>query len=212
MLFLQKIETNLLFHFAKGKMNKSKNDILPRDAIKPIELSDPMYDTIDGMIRKSYTDACICWIEHVENPVLRERYEIYKASLKEPNEKLLFHGTSRDIARTITIEGFRPEKNVISAYGNGVYFSTLASYSQHYSVMKDYGRKKKNIAHPELDDVRYLLICSVALGKVRAGGTERNIPEGYNSFSGPDMFIVDKKEACIPIYLAAFYPGATVKK
>jgi hypothetical protein len=178
------------------------------DTINRIELSDPMYDTIDGMIRKSYTDACICWIERVENPVLRERYEKYKTTLKEPNEMLLFHGTSREVARIITLEGFRPEKNTVSAFGKGVYFSTLASYSQQYSVMKETRRRKKNIARPKLADIRYLLICSVALGRVRKAGTESIIPEGYNSFSGPDMFIVDKREACIPVYLAAFYPYA----
>lgn len=205
-------------------MNTSINDtkVAPSDAPRYLTTSDPMYDTIDNEIRKSYPDVCVCWIEDVVNPFLLERYELYKATLKEPNEKLLFHGTSKEAARAITLEGFRPELNTVSAHGKGVYFSESATYSSGYSIMKS-GHIRSRRRNPKsirpLEDMNakavdyskilYLLVCKVAVGRVRKSGHEHVIPEGYNSFGGPGMFIVDRKEACIPAYLAAFYPDAT---
>lgn len=195
---------------------------VPSEALRYLSTSDPMYDTIDNAIRKSYPDVCVCWIEDVTNPFLLERYELYKASLKEPNEKLLFHGTSKETARIITLEGFRPELNTASAHGKGVYFSESANYSSGYSIMKSGHvrvRKRQPKSRPKLEElptqavdyskILYLLVCKVAVGRVRQSGQEQIIPEGYNSFGGPKMFIVDRKEACIPVYLAAFYPDAT---
>jgi len=164
-----------------------------------LSLSDPMYDQIESLVRQTYSRSCIVWIEEIENLTLLEQFEKYKASLSSPNVKQLFHGTSAETARIIINEGFDPAFNKTSAYGKGVYFSTRAKYS------KDYSRERK-------DGLAFMLVCDVITGNVGQGRSGQPIPSRFNSVTDnlrrPDMYIVDKREACIPQYLVAFYPKA----
>lgn len=169
---------------------------------KYLSLSDKVYDEITLQIRKTYPNVCVVWIEKIFNAKLEEKYEKYKSSINPPNEKRLYHGTSERIARIICEDGFDPSYNTASSYGKGVYFSTRAFYSSSYSLKN----RQTN------QDIVYLLVCDVVLGKTCKGLQNTHIDKGYDSATDnlkkPDMYIVNKREACIPRYLVAFYPDA----
>lgn len=162
-----------------------------------VDLSSPKYEEIEKMIRETYENSCIVWIEKCENKELQELYDTYYTSLLnsniEPNVKTLFHGTSEASARSIISNGIDTRYKKRCAFGQGIYFSTRAVYS------KDYTKKSS-------DDISFMLLCDVILGKTTTG---TNIPEGYHSLTDnlrkPDMYIVNKKESVLPKYLVAFY-------
>lgn len=160
-----------------------------------LNMSDKMYDYISEQVRKTYKNSCIVWIEQIENKTQKDML----ASLSIPNIKTLFHGTTEDAARQIIFNHFDPVYKKVCAYGNGLYFSTRAEYSKSYSKMNR-------------DQLAFMFVCDIAVGKVAQGQSGKNIPKGYDSFTdnirNPDMYIVDKSEAIYPRYLVGFYPLA----
>jgi len=172
---------------------------------KYLSLNDPEYSKIENAILETYQNACICWIEEVENKELLGKYTAYKNTFVEPNEKRLFHGTNKENINSIIENGFDPTRNKASAYGLGTYFSTRAAYSKDYSLK---GKKSKK-GNPE-NDIAYLFVCDVVTGKTKQGSGLAKIPPGFNSFTDnvdkPDMYVVDKLEACFPRYVVGFYP------
>lgn len=169
-----------------------------------LEMSDPEYVKIENGIFASYKNACIVWIEKIENKFMEEAYDNYKNTVAkrngDANEKRLFHGTGEEMARKIIRQGFRPDLAKVCAHGDGVYFSKFASYSKNYSIMKS----KKG------EEILFMLICDVITGNV--GQAFGKIPKQFDSVTDslckPSMYIVDKSEACIPRFLVAFYPNA----
>jgi hypothetical protein len=157
-----------------------------------------MYEEIENIVRKTYEHSCIVWIEKIKNETLENNFKQYISTLNPPNIKRLFHGTSEEIARIIIQEGFDPSKNKVSAHGLGVYFSTRAAYS------KDYCKTTKG------RDYVFMLVCDVATGKVCKGRHSQPITDGFDSatdnLNHPDMYIVNKREAALPLFLVAFYP------
>ena len=164
-----------------------------------LDMSDKMYDFISEQVRKTYKNACIVWIEQIENKSQKDMFDNYVKSLPKPNIKTLFHGTNENTARAIIFSHFDPSYKKVCAYGNGLYFSTRAQYSKSYSKMNN-------------DQLAFMFVCDIVCGKVAQGNSGKNIPKGYNSFTdnlkNPDMYIVDKAEAIWPRYLVAFYPLA----
>jgi len=167
-------------------------------SVEYLKLSDPMYEEIENAVRKTYEHSCIVWIEKIKNEELEKKFKEYVLTLNPPVVKRLFHGTSGEIARIIIEEGFDPSKNKTSAHGLGVYFSTRALYS------KNYCHKTKGC------DYVFMLVCDVATGKTCKGLNGQPIPKEYDSatdnINRPDMYIVNKREAALPLYLVAFYP------
>lgn len=168
-------------------------------SVSYLSLSDHVYEDIENRIRATYKDACIMWIEKIENPVLEKNYLKYQQTIHPPHIKTLFHGTSEKIARIIIKEGFDPAYNRTSVHGLGCYFATTAVYSKNY-CKKEHGR-----------DYVFMLVVDVVTGKSTKGRANTPIPGGYNSATNstkkPTMYIVNKKEAALPKYLVAFYPN-----
>jgi len=183
-------------------MKKSTNSAYDcRMSTVYVKVGDKIYEKIEEAIRASFIDACIVWIEQVENKQLELDHVKYAAQFDNPNlRRFLFHGTSEQVARKIIWEGFDPSFNKTSAHGKGVYFATDASYSRSYSV--SHMQKKAELA--------YMLVCDVVLGKVGQGEQSKPIPAVYDSVTDslvkPSMYIVNKKAAAMPRYLVAFYP------
>lgn len=164
-------------------------------------LSDPEYTKIEEMVRKTYKNACIVWIEKIHNDSFRGIYENYKLSINPPNEMTLFHGTNEDAARSIIRYGFDPSYSKICAYGKGIYFSKRASYS------KDYSKRLRG------NDLAFMFVCDVVTGKCCQGYPNKPIQHGFdsatNDIANPDMYIVNRREAAFPHFLVCFYPDAT---
>jgi len=169
-------------------------------SVNYVSLSNPVYSEIEKAVLATYQNACIVWVEEIKNPELEHQYVLYKAQFDEPNERRLFHGTSERISRIIIKEGFDSSKNKCSAYGLGTYFSTRAEYSRHYAKTRS------------KDDLAFMLVCDVTLGRTCQGHADRPIDPGYDSATDnmrkPDMYIVGRNDAVVPRYLVAFYPSA----
>ena len=165
-----------------------------------VDLSDPVYREIEERIRATYPNSCIVWMERLLNPHLENEFKMYQSTIKPPNVKTLFHGTSEEIARIIMREGFDPSKNKASMYGKGVYFATTAAYSKNY------------MHRTESQDFCFMLFCDVVTGRVGQGiaGTPFSAQD-FDSVADrpaqPSIYVVNRREAALPKYLVAFSPG-----
>lgn len=163
----------------------------------------PEFDMISCLVRETFPQSCIVWIEKNHNLWLKQLYDDYRQKLSPTNERMLFHGTSEPIARSIMKEGFDPTKCVSACNGVGIYFSPAAQVSASYSRGKQ--DQNSNI------DLAFMLCCDVALGTSCRLGWNQKIPQGFNSgesYQTPPEYVIDKREAAYPKYLIAFYPDA----
>jgi hypothetical protein len=159
------------------------------------------------MIRKSYPNSCILYVEEIVNEELLERYQEKKTELQglrgehRVKELQLFHGTKHTNINSIAGFGFSKEFNKTSAYGKGTYFSTKAMYSRTYTDNDN-------------TDVSYMFICDVLVGNctVVTGPREINTELYDNSvdnLSNPTIYVSPYDDGCYPRYLVAFHKNAT---
>ena len=169
---------------------------------KYVDMSDPQYDEILAGIRKSYANSCVLWIEEVQNEELERAYLLQKNDLlslrgKDVVKELrLYHGTNEAAARMIIRDGFDPSVNRKSVYGKGTYFARDASYSISYAPPSGN------------DEVSYVLICDVLVGKTKTYGSNQTIDTTLHDNSADQMrriFVTPYRYGAIPRYLIAFY-------
>jgi hypothetical protein len=163
-----------------------------------LDLSDPDFERISAMVRKSYPKSCICWIERVKNPNLEAAYAACKASIG--NEHLMFHGSSEDAIRTIAMTGFDPSRNKTSAFGKGTYFAKNASYSFNY------------MRHDK-EGIAYMLLCRVLVGRPCLGSSNLRIDttkfdSACNHTSHPTIVVTPHAAAACPDYIICFHKTA----
>jgi len=150
-------------------------------SFKPVFMSEKIYDDLSTILRKSYENACILYIDRVVNPELNTRFVAYKTK-HDLTETRLYHGTRVDSVRPICSDGYKASLNKRSAYGQGTYFSSMASYS------KDYTDKTES-------DESFILVNKVCLG-----------PD-YNT-NGKEIFVVKDDDAAFPEYVICFHKEA----
>jgi hypothetical protein len=168
-----------------------------------VEMSEKLYDEISARVRKSYPNSCIVWIEENINPALRANYERLRdeisARVPDSKEVQFFHGTKEENINSILAGGFDATLNKTSAYGKGTYFARDAMYS--YSYM-----------HPGKEQISYMFLCDVVLGKPTLGQANTQIPKGYDSFvdrlQDPSIVVTPYDAGAFPRYIIAFHKSA----
>lgn len=177
------------------------------DSVKrtAIYVSSPDYSDLEKGILVSYPNACVLWMEKIENSFLEEKYEQQKKELemkrgKPCEEHMLYHGTSESIASIIIQTGFIPSKNARSVYGKGTYFAKNASYSRDY-------------APPASDHISFMLLCSVLVGEVAVYRPNQTIQielhdNSVDNIQHPTIYVSPYQYGVIPRYLIAFYRNA----
>jgi len=155
----------------------------------PVKISDPIYDIISEKVYKSYPNACICFIDRINNSNLQAIYDHSKSGMTEYTEYELFHGTKANLIDTIANNGFDPDKNVVSAYGKGTYFARDARYSSHY--MKT----------PDKIGLSYMFYATILVGEF-GKDTLCDNPKS------PSIFVATKFEQTYPGYIIAFDKNA----
>jgi hypothetical protein len=170
-----------------------------------IALSDPQFSRVEEGIRESYPNACVLWIEQIENPALERLYQQQKLEIETKrkqscSELLLYHGTTESAVGTIIHHGFNPERNVRSVYGKGSYFAKNASYSRDY-------------APPRSDKISFMLLCSVLVGNVAVYGNSYIIDttlhdNSVDHLDRPSIYVTPYTYGAIPRYVIAFYRDA----
>lgn len=161
------------------------------------------FDKVAAYITKSYPNSCIMFIEKVENHRYEERYETLKASMENPDERILFHGTTERSAYSIAEEGYRLTMNRRSAFGVGTYFAAEAMYSKDYA----------DINKKEEFELSFLIVNKVLTGKKSKGtnGSKINLESAdsqVDSVTNPRLFSIPREYQAIPLYIVAFHKNA----
>ncbi|NWZ24385.1 PAR14 polymerase, partial [Asarcornis scutulata] len=152
-------------------------------------------------------------IERIQNPFLWKTYQMKKRQMADKNtngdnEKLLFHGTSKESLTLINSTGFNRSYAGMHAanYGNGTYFAVHASYSAHDTYSR-----------PDVDGKKYMYVARVLVGEYSQGSkgsitpaakSAGNSVELYDSSTDnvnhPSMFIIFSDIQAYPEYLITF--------
>jgi Poly(ADP-ribose) polymerase catalytic domain len=168
-----------------------------------VEMSEKLYDEISAKVRASYPKSCIVWIEENVNPGLLAAFEKQRDEVASTNGDARvvegFHGTREENISQIAIEGFDPVYNKTSAHGKGTYFARDAAYSFSYM-------------HPGREQVSYMFLCDVILGKSHLSAAYQQCPKGYDSFvdrlQNPSIYVTPYRYGAFPKYIIAFYKSA----
>lgn len=167
-------------------------------SLTPVYMSDPRFETVSKYITADFPNACILYIDEVQNQPLLDAFE-NKLLERDATEKILFHGTKSTYVSKIASSGFDPTKNRISAFGVGTYFATRASMSLQYTDV-------------DRDGVSYVFVCRVLVGKTAIGKVNAAIPEGIdnnvNSMTNPTIYVSPYADGAYPQYLVAFHKSA----
>ena len=172
-----------------------------------ISMSDKRFDKISDMVRKSYVNACVLYIDEVVNAPLQEAYERRRESIKSMRgaveERQLFHGTSDEFIDPIAINGFDPTKNKTAMYGYGTYFAVNASYSYNYM------RSATN------NEVTYMFLADVLIGLQTQGKRQQpgtaavyDWDNNVDVLSKPTIYTSPYADGAYPRYIIAFHKNA----
>lgn len=130
----------------------------------------------------------------VNNPTLADMFEMCRANLaretRDTAEKLMFHGTTRTAAGSISRSGFdiRYSGTHGQALGPGIYFAENASYSHGYAEADHGGRQ-------------CMIIARVLPGRQAHGRDTERSPNYYDTVSGGDILAVKREQQGLPVYI-----------
>ena len=145
-------------------------------------MSDTRYTDIESLIRKSYPEACILYIDEIINPCLEARFQKRRTTMK--GVKSMFHGTKESTINQIITNGFDPLFNVRAVHGPGVYFAENAMYSSAYMFSSKPG------------DPTFMFLADVLVGET-----------GKDNYHGPEIMTTVHADGAFPRFLIAFHKG-----
>ena len=187
----------------------------PTEEFKVVDLSEILhhdeYSKVKAQFMTTMTGFTIKSVKRVQNPGLWEDYERQKSKItkknsgQSPEERWLFHGTSKDIVEPICQQGFdwRLSGSKHGArYGKGSYFAVEASYSHNYSSKA-------------VQDVCRVFMAKVIVGSYVAGSYETQRPPSkdssdplsplhdscVNNVGKPTIFVVFERSQAYPYYI-----------
>jgi len=127
---------------------------------------------------------------------------------KQPLERHLFHGTTKDASESICHNNFDPRVAGVNgnSQGYGSYFATTACMSDDYTSLQGSG------------GVRHIFLAKVLVGKASMGKHNYRRPPSLNSKTqryalydscmdnkeNPRMFVVFDSCQCYPYYLIKY--------
>lgn len=172
-----------------------------------VPMSDPIWDTASKVLLTDYPKMCICWIERINNPEVREAYADRREAMREQigtenvHERVLFHGTKANHIDDIVRDGFKVALNRVSAYGIGTYFATSAAMSASYT----------DVAYSS--EMSFMFVCNVLVGRCAAGHHKATLDTRLydnttNDRLNPTIFTTPTDDRAFPEYLVAFYKRA----
>ena len=166
-------------------------------AYEAVPLGSKLYDELVGILRQSFKDACVLYIDRIINPDLEAAFLKRKGAFAElgfGDEVRLFHGTTAAAIMSICNEGYKSSYNKVAAYGHGTYFSSAGSYSKNYAKVTGKGES-------------FMLVNRVLLGRHTPSG----VGGGYLGDSGGDgrtIFVTKHDDAALPEYVICFHKDA----
>ncbi|NWT07825.1 PAR14 polymerase, partial [Vireo altiloquus] len=152
-------------------------------------------------------------IERVQNPYLWKTYQIKKCEMdkkngNKKNEKLLFHGTSKESLTLINKSGFNRSYagKHAAKFGNGTYFAVNAKYSAHdtYSKPDVNGRKYMYLARVLVGEYSQGIEGAITPAPKNPGNSVDLFDSSTDNVSQPSMFIIFNDIQAYPEYLITF--------
>ncbi|NXB17225.1 PAR14 polymerase, partial [Rhagologus leucostigma] len=152
-------------------------------------------------------------IERVQNPYFWKAYQIKKCEMDKKNgtrknEKLLFHGTSKESLTLINKHGFNRSYAGMHAahFGNGTYFAVNASYSAQdiYSKPDMNGKKYMYLARVLVGEYSQGIKGAITPASKNAGNSVDLFDSSTDNVSQPSMFIIFNDIQAYPEYLITF--------
>ncbi|NXG87581.1 PAR14 polymerase, partial [Stercorarius parasiticus] len=190
-------------------------DDMQNQRLKIVELKPETreYRDVQERFMKSCQSLKIEKIERVQNPFLWKTYQIKKHEMDNKNgntnnERLLFHGTSKESITLINNHGFNRSYAGMHAasFGNGTYFAVNASYSASDTYSK-----------PDVNGKKYMYLARVLVGEYSLGTKGSITPAPKNASNSidlfdsstdnvkhPSMFIIFNDIQAYPEYLITF--------
>ena len=162
-----------------------------------VPLSSKLYGDLVDIVRKSYKDACVLYIDKITSPLLEEafikRKELFMKSYGDADELQLYHGTNSESVDSILEVGFKASYSKVAAYGRGTYFSATSKYSKQYTDITS-------------DGLSFLLVNRVLLGQhtVSVNGSFT----GDSGGDGRNIYVVKWDDAILPEYIICFHKNA----
>ncbi|XP_073337281.1 protein mono-ADP-ribosyltransferase TIPARP-like [Pagrus major] len=175
------------------------------------------YQSVQGLFYESLPEieVDLVSIQQVQNLLHWDKYQRHKAYMqkqhtksKEPLERHLFHGTTKEASEEICHNNFDPRMAGVNgtSYGFGSYFAITASFSNGYTAT----------AHQ--DDVRHMFLAKVLVGTVSVGKNNLRRPPPIisktrqyrlydtcvDNVNKPTMFVVFDSCQCYPYYLIKY--------
>ncbi|NWU08682.1 PAR14 polymerase, partial [Cephalopterus ornatus] len=190
-------------------------DSMENERLKIVELRPETREYRD--VQERFLQTCQSFriekIERVQNPYFWKAYQIKKREMDNKNgntnnERLLFHGTSKESLTLINNRGFdRSYAGMHAAnFGNGTYFAVNANYSAHDTYSK-----------PDVNGKKYMYLARVLVGEYSQGKRGSITPEPKNAsnsidlfdsstdnVSQPSMFVIFNDIQAYPEYLITF--------
>ncbi|NWR07248.1 PAR14 polymerase, partial [Paradoxornis webbianus] len=175
------------------KSEDEKSTVLPptwdhmeNERLKIVELKPDSkeYKEVQEKFLKTCQSFKIEKIERVQNRYFWKNYQIKKCEMDKKNghtnnERLLFHGTSRESLTLINEYGFNRSYAGMHAanFGNGTYFAVNASYSANDLYSK-----------PDANGKKYMYLARVLVGEYSLGKKGSITPAQKNPSNSVDLF------------------------
>ncbi|NXP21327.1 PAR14 polymerase, partial [Scytalopus superciliaris] len=190
-------------------------DDMENEQLKIVELRPETREYRD--VQERFLQTCQSFriekIERVQNPYFWKAYQIKKRQMDNKNgntnnERLLFHGTSKESLTLINNHGFNRSYAGMHAanFGNGTYFAVHANYSAHDTYSK-----------PDVNGKKYMYLARVLVGEYSQGRKGSLTPaaksatnptdlfdSSTDNVSQPSMFIIFNDIQAYPEYLITF--------
>ncbi|NWY57592.1 PAR14 polymerase, partial [Chionis minor] len=190
-------------------------DDMQNQRLKIVELKPETreYKDVQERFLKTCQSFKIEKIERIQNPFFWKAYQIKKLEMDNKNgntnnERLLFHGTSKESLNLINDRGFNRSYAGMhgAAFGNGTYFAVNANYSASDVYSK-----------PDVNGKKYMYLARVLVGEYCQGTRGSITPAAKNAnnsidlfdsatdnVSQPSMFIIFNDIQAYPEYLITF--------
>jgi hypothetical protein len=170
-----------------------------------LSVSSPEYNEITKLVLTSYPKACICMIDKITSPQVKERYDEFKKVNPTLKEYTVYHGTKRKNIESIINYGFVLEAAKVCAYGHGIYFARDFALSWGYTDIQE-----------TIDDpMSYIFICKILPGPLCVGSLNSKAPSGFsqgNSASSDTatIFSIPNSNQMFPEYLVRFHKNSEI--
>ncbi|NXM66716.1 PAR14 polymerase, partial [Serilophus lunatus] len=161
-------------------------DDMQNELLKIVELKPETREYKD--VQERFLQTCQSYkiekIERVQNTYFWKAYQIKKREMDNKNgnrnnERLLFHGTSKESLTLINSHGFNRSYAGMHAanFGNGTYFAVSANYSAHNTYSK-----------PDVDGKKYMYLARVLVGEYCQGKKGALTPAPKSTSNSTDLF------------------------